>query len=105
MAGMIRWFGERVRRHVRDRVSARMDLCGKLIVAKAEELVPVRTGKLKVSIGYHYDQSTMILTVYADMGYATYVEMGTIRMRAQPYIMPAIPAGKAAWSGSVVTTV
>lgn len=105
MAGAIRWFGNQVQRYVRDRASARMNLTGKLIVAKANTLVPVRTGQLKASIGYFYDQNSMTLTIYADMYYSGWVERGTARMRARPYIMPAIEAGKAAWSGSIVTTV
>lgn len=61
------------------------------LVYLAQELVPVRTGALKASI--HADRiDHLAMQVRADVEYAAYVEYGTSRMAAQPYITPAMEA-------------
>lgn len=54
----------------------------------AKRKCPVRTGKLRKSIFYEV-KGTFKFVVGAKTNYATYVEYGTTRMRAQPYIRPA----------------
>ena len=79
-------------------IAPNMDALGKLIVAKAVELVPVDTGKLRDSIGYTFRHDTSTLQIHADMDYAIFVEMGTRRTRAQPYLRPALDAAPALWT-------
>ncbi|WP_206050820.1 HK97-gp10 family putative phage morphogenesis protein [Nocardioides speluncae] len=57
------------------------------IEAAAKVLVPVDTGNLKNSIAA--DLNGLEATVTADTEYADYVEFGTSRMAAQPYMGPA----------------
>jgi len=79
-----------------------------LITAQAKTLCPVAIkygGTLKGSIGYKttevntnnlqekvklYQGLVGIPIDYATVYYATYVEFGTIKMKAQPYLAPAV---------------
>lgn len=65
----------------------------------AEALVPVRTGKLWKSIDYSVEQVPSNIgpiegELFANTEYAQYVEYGTSRMAAQPFIRPAYEAHK-----------
>lgn len=57
------------------------------IEATAEQIVPVETGLLKNSI--RAQVSGLDAVVVADTEYAEYVELGTSRMAAEPYMGPA----------------
>jgi len=61
------------------------------IEAHAVRIVPVDTGRLRASIKVRLEGST--ITIGADTDYAEFIEFGTHKMRAQPYIRPAIHAG------------
>ncbi len=61
---------------------------GKRAVKYATDIVPVRTGNLKSSIAYDADDRQVIIG--SDVTYASYVEEGTVNMRARPYLRPAI---------------
>lgn len=56
--------------------------------AYASDYCPVDTGRLRASISHDTDDDTMYLGTNVE--YAPYVEMGTSRMDAQPYLRPAI---------------
>ena len=58
------------------------------VKALAKQLVPVRTGHLRSSI--YAKISEYVVEVGAEATYALFVEFGTRRMRAQPYLYPAI---------------
>lgn len=58
------------------------------VEAHAKTIVPVDTGTLKNSINTEFpSQSKAIIAPHTE--YAIYVEFGTRRMRAQPYMRPA----------------
>jgi len=63
------------------------------VMAGAKEIVPVDTGRLKNSITCEFPSETKAI-VAARTKYAGFVENGTSRQRAQPYMRP--PAEKAA---------
>ena len=56
--------------------------------AEAQDIVPVDTGNLKGSISAKVESPTKAV-VEAAAEYAGYVEYGTYKMAAQPYMMPA----------------
>ena len=56
--------------------------------AYASDYCPVDTGRLRASITHDRDDDTMYLGTNVE--YAPYVEMGTERMQAQPFLRPAI---------------
>lgn len=58
---------------------------------RAKELVPVDSGKLKRSIGLQ-KVSKDLWQVFADTSYALYVELGTSKKRARPFLRPALDA-------------
>lgn len=62
---------------------------GDRIVSDAKQIVPVRTGRLQNSIQVAETREGGLVIV-ALTSYASYVEFGTSRMFARPYLRPAI---------------
>ena len=54
----------------------------------AMDMCPVDTGYLQSSINYYVDGQSLILQ--ADADYTSFVEYGTYKMGAQPFLEPAI---------------
>ena len=50
----------------------------------------VRTGRLRNSISYGVDTSEPAVYIGSNVKYAPYVELGTSKMRARPYLKPAV---------------
>src|SRR5258708_763976 len=90
MASFFTWAGDKVKSTIADMIDGRMDNAGKRIVARAKQLVPVRTGQMRDSIGYIYRQSDKKLILHADHPAAFFVEFGTRLMRARPFLRPAL---------------
>lgn len=55
----------------------------------AKEECPVDTGRLRNSITHEVDMSDQAAIIGTNVEYAAYVELGTSKMRAQPYLRPA----------------
>ena len=74
------------------KVTARAEMVVKKVAldieATAKTIVPVDTGNLKNSIGSEVDGLSAEVSATTD--YADYVEYGTSRMHAQPYMGPAL---------------
>ena len=58
--------------------------------AKPGEVPHVRTAKLKKSIFWQYDRPTYTARVGTPVLYGKYLEQGTRKMAARPFIMPAL---------------
>lgn len=77
-----------------------LDRLGQAIVQDAKRLAPVDEGDLVSTIDYELDERTGRITVFAGgragtatgkwVDYAGFVEEGTSRTRAQPYLAPAV---------------
>jgi HK97 gp10 family phage protein len=65
-----------------------MRIVAPLIVEKAKQYCPVDSGALRDSI-YWYETNGQIV-IGAGVFYAAFVEYGTSRNRAQPFLRPAI---------------
>jgi HK97 gp10 family phage protein len=64
-----------------------------IIVDRAKEIVPVDTGTLRDSIEALEIDGDVYIHASADQGggeYSAFVEFGTVKMSAQPYVRPAI---------------
>lgn len=68
---------------------------GIYIEGHAKSICPVDTGRLRSSIDHQLgsDGASLFVRVGTDVEYAAYVELGTRRMSAQPYLTPALYAG------------
>ena len=56
----------------------------------AKMLCPVDTGRLRNSITHAVDVGELKAYIGTNVEYAAYVEMGTSRSKAQPYLQPAV---------------
>jgi HK97 gp10 family phage protein len=80
----MRDFDSAMQRHVhRKLVSWAAD-----VKALAKKIVPVRSGHLRSKI--YAEVKEWVARIGADATYAFWVELGTRRMRARPYLYPAI---------------
>lgn len=85
-----------------------LEICGSKIENYAADLAPVGTpettgipgykgGSLRSTIRHEMEDSDTVAIkaggirgIYRDVNYAVYVEMGTRKMKAQPYLRPAV---------------
>ena len=65
-----------------------LEEAGSSIQGQAKELAPVRRGNLRKSISYRIQNDESI--IFTPVQYAPYVEYGTYKMAAQPYLRPAV---------------
>lgn len=83
---------------VDDPVDTRMTATMQLGIRTAQEKVHVVTGRLKASIGGHYDKSTKTTQVYADQPYS-WVEEMRAPFPSHAYLLPAFQAMAGFWGG------
>ena len=72
-----------------ERISAALTAIGAVAESHAKDLCPVDTGRLRNSISYAVEESEQAVYIGTNVEYAAYVEMGTSRMKARPYLKPA----------------
>lgn len=62
----------------------------------AKQLAPVDTGRLRASVQYEVgrDGRGIVGRIGTNVHYARYLEFGTRRMRAQPFLRPALGAAR-----------
>ena len=73
---------------IRQVVGEAMEEIGQRAEGYAKQIVPVDTGALRDSIGHEAAESSV--AIYADRPYAAFVELGTSRQRAHPYLAPSV---------------
>jgi HK97 gp10 family phage protein len=74
-----------------------------VILAYAQDLCPVDTGFLRDS-GFTKVESDDVLIGF-DAEYASYVEFGTYKMEAQPFLRPAIDEAEPEALSAIVSTI
>lgn len=66
-----------------------LEICGGVCEGHAKDYCPVRTGALRNSIAHEQkDEDTE--AIGTTMYYAPYVELGTCKMNAKPFLRPAL---------------
>lgn len=55
----------------------------------AKDLCPVDTGRLRSSITHTVDEKNGAAYIGTNVEYAPYVELGTVKQEAQPFLKPA----------------
>lgn len=78
---------ERLAKNAGEAAEKAASLAGESALQKALEKVPVRTGRLRSSIRKTKNGNQARVTTACS--YASYVEMGTRKMRARPFLAPA----------------
>ena len=81
-------------RRARQRTEDKLEVAAQIVEGSANLLVPVDTGYLKGSIGHRVKGLSAFVGASAE--YAPHVEMGTSKMAAQPFLVPAVAQNKAA---------
>jgi len=77
-----------------EEVHAIVENTGDNMVTYAQGIVPVRTGNLMASIFAEVDEDNLAVTLGAAADYASFIEYGTMKMRAQPFLEPAAAIGQ-----------
>ena len=66
-----------------------LETIGLVAEGYAKRLCPVDTGRLRNSITHAVEESEHAAYIGSNVEYAPYVELGTSRQKAQPYLKPA----------------
>jgi HK97 gp10 family phage protein len=104
----LNWRGQEVFSSTLAQVEAGLHSFGRAVRDGAKARAPVRTGRLRFSIGYRVGTDQMVRSfqgrfagggkgpfvvvasgMEAECGYGGYVEMGTKHMHGRPYLRPA----------------
>ena len=75
-------------RQLEENQRAALELVGEFIKEKMDIYVPVKTGHLKSRNSWEIVQNELF--AHNDCEYAIHVEYGTHKMRAQPFMRPAV---------------
>ena len=67
-----------------------LETCGLVAEGYAKKLAPVDTGNLRNSITHTVDDEEPAAYIGTNVEYAPYVCLGTIHMKAQPFLKPAV---------------
>lgn len=70
-------------------IGVALEKIGLLAESYAERKCPVDTDKLRGSITYKVDADGNAVYIGTNVEYAPYVELGTSRQKAQPFLRPA----------------
>lgn len=70
-------------------IGAALEKIGLLAEGYAQMKCPVDTGNLRASITHEVDAAEKAVYIGTNVEYAPYVELGTSRQKAQPYLRPA----------------
>ena len=76
---------------IREALKRGLKMVGMQAESYAKDLCPVKTGNLRNSISHAIrdEGGTVELGVGSNVEYAPYVELGTVKMSARPYLRPA----------------
>lgn len=71
------------------------------IETDAKQNTPVKTGQLKATQGHELNRKKLVGEYFATKEYAPFVEFGTVKQRAQPFIQPAVNNNIGFWQGQM----
>ena len=80
---------EEVKSELLEKIERGLIACGLTAEGHAKSLCPVDTGRLRNSITNQVDMSEQAVYIGTNVEYAPYVELGTSRMPARPFLRPA----------------
>ena len=91
---VLKWFGDRKKISMRAGVERALAKSSIVVESQAKLLSPVDTGVLRASIRRLINNPRLIAYVGTSTEYAPWVEFGTRRQQAQPYLRPALNKNK-----------
>ena len=77
-----------VEQAIKEAIARGLEICGGKAESYAKGACPVDTGRLRNSITH--EVSDDYVEIGSAVEYAPYVELGTVHMKAQPYLSPAV---------------
>lgn len=80
---------DEVKSAVSDAILAALEAVGLTAEGYAKLLCPVDTGRLRNSISHAVDEDEKTVYIGTNVEYAPYVELGTSKQKAQPFLRPA----------------
>lgn len=80
---------EQVTHSIESAINTALEKIGLLAEGYAQMKCPVDTGNLRASITHEVDTGGKAVYIGTNVEYAPYVELGTSRQAAQPYLRPA----------------
>ena len=88
----VKWYGDKVIKSMEDAISKALEASALVVEGAAKNLAPVDTGNLRNSITHEVEKKEA--RVGTKVEYAPFVELGTVKMAAQPYLNPALEMNK-----------
>lgn len=80
-------------------VARGLEMCGLVGEGYAKLKCPVYTGRLRNSISHAYDEGSKKAYIGTNTSYGPYVELGTRKQKAQPFLRPAATNHTAEYKG------
>ena len=74
----------------REAIERALEAVGQQAVSHIKQITPVDTGELRNSITHQTNKAEQAVYIGTNVEYAPYVEYGTVRQKAQPYLRPGI---------------
>jgi HK97 gp10 family phage protein len=84
----LKWHGDKAIKSMDQAVNVALTASALVVEGQAKALVPVDTGNLRNSITHELGKKEA--RVGTNVEYAPFVELGTVKMAAQPYLNPAL---------------
>lgn len=81
-------------------IATALDVTGAKIETKAKQNCPVDTGRLRNSITHQMQGDTSVV-IGSNVEYAKFVELGTSRRRATPYLKPAAETAQSDFASAI----
>ena len=96
MATKIKWHGDKLIKEVGLKCFQTMEKACLLVERDAKRMCPVDTGRLRASLSHEIERSKdgTVGRVGTNVEYGVYVEYGTRKMSAKPYLRPALENNK-----------
>lgn len=96
MPKQVKWDSSKLRRKVKGDVAAGMQKACIIVRDEAVRICPVDTQRLRSSLTFEIEKKgkEIIGRIGTNVEYSIFVEYGTSRMAAQPYLRPALAKNK-----------
>ena len=88
----LKWHGDKAIKSMEQAINVALTASALVVEGQAKALVPVDTGNLRNSITHEVEKKEA--RVGTNVEYGPFVELGTVKMAAQPYLNPALEQNK-----------